>query len=194
MSLDEVNNTNELQKVWDLPVPESEGTPLYGILATLATENQRIDVVLDELYDDRFLNTATGRELELIGHYVDVRRNTGESDPQLRARIAAEFGAKSSNTTFESFAKICLTVLNANSGDVTLVTPPESGSKTVNVEVDGAVLDESEFTSSEMESMLDRSLSAGASVSILETGTFAFDGDDESLEGFNEGTWSSSEV
>jgi hypothetical protein len=193
MALNNVDNTNELQKEWDLPVPSGEGSEIEGVFQVLATENQRIDVVLDELYDDRFLQTATNDELEMLGSYVGVDRKTDEEDNKLRKRIAAEFGAKSSNTTFDTFAKIAITILEADKDDILIETPPLTPPKTVNVGISGQVLDENPFETAELVSLLERAIGAGASITIEELGNFGFAGDDTTLEGFGDGTWSSSD-
>jgi hypothetical protein len=73
---------------------------------------------------------------------------------------------------------------------VSFLTPPETQPKVVEIQLDGAVLDENPLTESELTILLNGALSIDARLQITNTGTFAFTGDDTSLEGFNEGTWS----
>jgi hypothetical protein len=185
------DNVEDIVEKWDHPIQPTEADNLYKLLEVVASENRRLDIELDELYDNRFLGSATGVELEKIGDLVGINRKTGESDAKLRKRIRAGFAAHASDTTYESFTSAALSILDAGAGSVTFITPPDSShSKVVELEVDGAVLDESPLTESELIILLNGALSVDARAKIVETGTFAFDGSDASLEGFDEGTWS----
>lgn len=182
--------TDEIIDNWDHPIQLHESTNLYSLLKILASENKRIDLELDRVYDDRFLATASGQSLEKMGDLVGIDRKTKEQDKKLRKRIRAAFAASASDTTYESFASAALSILDADSGAIEIKTPPETPAKIVRLNVDGSVLEENPLTEDELSVILSAALSIDAKLEITETGTFAFDGDDASLEGFNEGTWS----
>jgi phage-related baseplate assembly protein len=175
---------------WDYPVPLTDDKDLTALVTASTGEAQRIEIEAEQIYDDKFVSTATGKELEKIGDLVGVERKNAESDNKLRKRIQAEFAAQSSDTTFDNFASNALSILEARPSEVELTTPPEAPEKTVILNVDGSVIDENPLTRTELQSLLNRTLSSGGSVDIKETGTFAFAGGDDALEGWGEGTWS----
>jgi phage-related baseplate assembly protein len=190
MSIIENDNAEDIIKNWDHPIQPEDSENLYKLLHVVASENRRIDVELNELYDNRFLATASGVNLEKIAELVGIVRKTNETDEKLRKRVRAGFAAKASDTTYETFATIALSITGANPASLTITTPPESGSKTVKIEIDGAVLDDLILTKDELVVLLNNALSADGLAVLTEIGSFGFDGDDASLEGFNEGTWS----
>jgi hypothetical protein len=190
MDVGNYDNTEDIIENWDHPIQPHKSTNLYKLLTVLASENERIDIELDELYDNRFLGSASGDELEKIGDLVGVNRKEGEQDDKLRKRIRAAFAANASDTTYKSFASAALSILDAGPDSVEIKTPPDTPQKTVRLNVDGAVLEDSPLTEDELSVLLGAALSIDAKLQIKDTGTFAFDGDDASLEGFNEGTWS----
>ena len=176
---------------WDGPVSLEPGDNLYKLLQVVGSENRRLDLELESLYDNRFVDTATGRELEKLGRYVGVTRKTDEKDDKLRIRINAAFASQASDTTRDSFATIALLVLDADAESVSFSSPPETEPKTVELTVDGSIIDASPLTIDEIQVLLNGALSVDAQAVIISGGGFAFAGDDASLEGFNEGTWSS---
>lgn len=188
----EINNENaeDIVREWDHPIQPTKGDNLHKLLEVVATENERLDIELDSLYDNRFLGSATGIELEKIGDLVGINRKTDEEDEKLRKRIRGAFAAKASDTTYDAFTAATLSILEADAQDVTFITPPDTNPKIVEVQADGAILDQSPLTKDELVILLNAALSADARAQITNTGTFAFSGGDASLEGFNEGTWS----
>ena len=176
---------------WDGPVSLEPGDNLYKLLQVVGSENRRLDLELESLYDNRFVDTATGRELEKLGRYVGVTRKTDEKDDKLRIRINAAFASQASDTTRDSFATVALLVLDADAESVSFSSPPETEPKTVELTVDGSIIDASPLTIDEIQVLLNGALSVDAQAVIISGGGFAFAGDDASLEGFNEGTWSS---
>lgn len=184
------DNEQDIVENWHHSINLFESDNLYKLLEVVAKENNRIDLDIEEIYDSKFIGTATGKELEKIGDLVGVNRKTDESDVKLRKRIQVEFAAQASDTTFDVFASIALSVLETTKESVSIVTPPNSSPKVIQLLVDSAVIDNSPFSRQEIKDLLNRTISSDARVDIKITGTFAFEGDDSSLEGWGEGTWS----
>jgi uncharacterized phage protein gp47/JayE len=184
------DNVEDIVDNWDHSIDLREEDDLYKLLQVVARENQRIDLDIEYIYDNKFVNTATGKELEKIGELVGVRRKTAEPDTKLRKRIKGEFAVQASDTTFKQFASIALTLLETEPEGIEIHTPPETAAKVVEIQIDGSVIDDNALTKSELIDMLNRVVSIDARVNIIETGTFAFSGGDESLLGWDEGTWS----
>jgi hypothetical protein len=95
-----------------------------------------------------------------------------------------------SDTTYDSFTSAALSILDTSPDAVEFVTPPDTPPKVIEVQLDSAVFDENPLTENELVTLLNGAVSVDARVRIKQTGTFAFAGDDDSLKGFNEGTWS----
>jgi hypothetical protein len=187
------NNEEDIIDNWDYPIPLEKSDNLYQLLEVVASENRRLDLEIESLYDDRFVDSATGRELEKLGRYVGVVRKTGEPDDKLRFRIKGAFISQASDTTYDSFASAAIFILDTSAPAIEIVKPPQSvGPKVVELEVDGSIIEDHPLSVEELTILLNGALSVDARVKIVVGGTFAFEGDDTSLEGFNEGTWSSS--
>lgn len=185
------DNLTDIVRNLVYPTPASANSNINTLLEVLASENDRIDDDIHDLYDNRFLTSATDEELNKMAFEVGVRRQTGETDEELRRRVFSEFAAQASDATYNTFASTVLEVVDAEPENVDIQTPPQSTiDKTVTVFVESAILDESPLTTGQIEDFLEKSNSAGAAVNLSSMGTFAFDGDDTSLEGWNEGTWS----
>lgn len=184
------DNVADIVENWDHTIQPTEKDNLYKLLEVVTTENRRLDIELDELYENRFLETATGVELEKIGDLVGVNRKTGESDDKLRKRIRGGFVAQASDTTYDAFTNAAISILEGSASTVEFVTPPDTPAKVVEIQLDGSILDENVLTEDELIVLLNGAVSADARVRIKETGTFAFAGGDSSLKGWDEGTWS----
>lgn len=193
MSVTSQDNVDDIVGAWDLPVPPTQGNEIHGLLSVLVSELDRIDDEIETTYDDRFIGTADGEELAKIGDPVGALREAGESDDHFRKRLQTIYGARASGATYDDFAQIALSALDAGPSDVSLEVPPQPLDATVTIQVDSQTITDSPFEESEIADLLRDSISAGHDVVIEKTGTFAFDGDDGTLEGFDEGTWSSTE-
>lgn len=183
---------DELLANLDIPsAPQSRGT-IAELMGVYGDELKHLDIDIEEIYDDRFVQRATGRELEKLARYVGVRRNTSETDDKFRKRVLANFFALSSDTTFEDFARVVKDITDADAGEVSIDQPPTAASAQVDVFVDGAVLDDSPLTNTEIEDLLREAVPAGHTVNLIERGTFAFaTTESDGLLGWNDGTWSS---
>jgi hypothetical protein len=191
MAIDNPDNVEEIVENWNHPIDPYEESNLYKLLTVIVSENERLDIELDEIYDNRFLDTATGSELEKIAELVGVVRKTDEVDAKLRKRIRGAFAANASDTTYDSFTSAALSILDASPNQVTFITPPDSPPKTVEIQLDGSVIEENPLSSNELIILLNGALSVDAKTEITQTGTFAFYNDeDDGLKGFDEGTWS----
>lgn len=188
------DNIDDVTEEWPLPdaIPLYDGTEPYRFLTVLASELQRLDIEIEEVYDDRFLQTASGEELDKIAALVEATRKSNESDQKFRKRIQAIFTARASDTTYDSVASLVLMLLDADASTITINRPPTTADTQITVDAPSTVVDDSIFTESEITSLIEDALPAGHSATITKSGTFAFAGDDSNLEGWNEGTWSTS--
>lgn len=167
---------NEFQPAYNV----EEGEPLHDLLQTIIKELQRIDLDIDQLYDQRFLSTATGEELERLGDIVDIDRKTGEGDNKLRQRIRGGFAVAVSKGTYDDIARVGHLVLDADPSDINIVTAEEVYDKTgdpatVLIESDQSVIDSSALSSTEMETILTDAVVGGHRITIQPRDVFTWD-------------------
>lgn len=186
------HNESKIVQNWNHAISIEKSDNLYKLLEVVGLENQRIDLDIEELYENRFIENATGKELEKLGDYVGVNRKIGESDKKLRHRIRSAFLAQASGATYDDFVKTMFAILQTKKDSVHVITPPDSSPKVVKLEIDGSVINKHVLTKTELAILLSKSVSADARVDIIEQGTFAFDSsENDGLKGWDEGTWSS---
>ena len=190
------DNVETLVENWDTPLQLHSTNNLYKLFQVVASEHDRIDKQIEEIKQNRFLESASGTELEKLGDLVGINRKTREGDGKLRTRIRGGFYAHASTTTYESFTSAALSILDARPGAVDFRHPPETPPKIVRVRVDGGVIVNNALTADELITLLNGSVSVDAIVEIEQLGTFTFDGDkpdttiEQQAKGWDEGTWS----
>jgi len=170
---------------YDRVVPTEEGA-VYDLLTVLETEYDRIDVQLDELQEQRFIETATGVELDKLASEVGVVRETGESDKRLRFRTKIAKAITRSSGNIYELAQLFNLLFKDGATDITLTPVPDAPA--INVEVSDIIVQDAPVTQSKLESLLTQALPSGDALQITTKATFAFAGDTDS-GGFNEGEW-----
>ncbi|OYR94044.1 hypothetical protein DJ71_02355 [Halorubrum sp. E3] len=141
--------------------------PLAALLRTLVSQLHRVDAEIDDLYDQRFIDTATNRELELIGANVGVERRTGESDDSFRSRVRAGYRIATSDGTFKEIARAALALLDADPADIQLEGPPATDGGVGRVLVPDILVDESPLSQTEIASELTRAAPLGHRIEVL---------------------------
>jgi len=167
--------------------------PLAALLRTLVSQLHRVDAEIDVLFDERFIDSATGRELELLGANVGVSRRTGEADAAFRARVRAGYQVATSDGSFDTVAQIILTLLDVNSANVSLSGPPSTKGGFGDVTLPSAAIDDSALDVAEIAATLTAAAPLGHSVRVVTDESFAFaqeDGSDPATgEGWGQGKW-----
>lgn len=148
--------------------------PLAALLRTLVSQYHRLDTEIDAIYDERFIDSATARELELLGANVGVEPRTGESDESLRARVRAGYRIATSDGTFEAIARAALALLDADADDVRLEGPPATSGGVGRVVVSDVRLDESPLSQDEVAATLTDAAPLGHRIEVLTDDTFRF--------------------
>ncbi len=182
-----------LQKAPETGARFEENTEVARMVETLATIYHRIDVDIGQMREDRYIETATGRELDRRATPLGAERPTGESDDVFRRRALAARARSTSTTTFEDFADAVLTTLDAEPSDVELKVDYVDELGAVIVRADSSVLDESPFSESEIKNLLDGAVPAGRRVVLRKTDGFQFSDPgttgSKSGKGFGQGQW-----
>ncbi len=169
------------------------GTETERLVATLAAVYYRLGSDLDQLRRDRYVETATGVELERRARPLGVERPTGEGDDAFRRRALAGRARATSRTTFEDFAETCLVLLDADASDVTLRVDYDDELGAVIVELTSQLLDAAPFSEATIKSILEGALPASRRVVLRRLDGFQFSDptatDEKSGKGFGDGAW-----
>lgn len=152
--------------------PANTGT---AILKTLKRQLDRLDIEIDELYEERFVDTANGEHLERIAARYDLDRKRGESDEKLRLRTKAARLVAQSRGTYQDIATVALALLDGDPEQVDLVRPSESGERgTGIIRVSSTLLDETPFTEDELNTILTDAAIGGHRIVIEQKDAFRY--------------------
>jgi hypothetical protein len=150
-------------------VPDDD-EPLYDILVAMEEELDRIDVQADELMEQRFLDTATTKELDKLSREVGVTRRTGENDTSLQYRAQLAKSISSSKGTTPQFAQTLELAFGDDVDNVNITTP--TAAPQITLEIPEVLINDIPLTRAELEDELNDAVPAGDSVSIVSSDTF----------------------
>lgn len=102
-----------------------EDEALYDLIVAYETQLDRVDVQADELMEQRFIDTATTRELEKLAAEVGVNRETNESEERFRFRTKIAKAVTRSTGTIDSFATVLYTIFDDDVSEISIDTPPD---------------------------------------------------------------------
>jgi len=89
-----------------------EGSNIAKLLRSHANRIDEVRSILAEIRDNRYLDTATGWSLDLIGKKLGIGRASGESDEKYRDRLRLEIMILTSQGRLEEIRTILATALN----------------------------------------------------------------------------------
>lgn len=138
---------------------------LYDYLGAYATELQQIDVFIDELYEERFLESATGRELEKLAGEVGVTREEGETDDSLRYRALLRKAVAASSGTPSDIEGILRVAFDEETLDEIGVSH-SPGNPVTQFIIPGTKIDAIPISRSRLESELEAAFPAGYGVVV----------------------------
>lgn len=145
--------------------------PLYDYLGIYATAVSEIDSHVNDVYDQRYLDTATGPELANLGAAVGVTREAGESDERFRFRITLAKTAAASDGTAEDIAAIFTQAFDEETLAATTFTR-QATQPVVDVRIPAPGLASIPLSDTAFESLLEDAFPCGYGVRIIPSGTF----------------------
>lgn len=152
--------------------PANAGT---AILKTAKRQLDRLDIEIDELYEERFVDTANADHLERIAARYDLDRKTDEPDSELRQRIKAAQLVAQSRGTYQDIAKVALALLDAEPEQINIARPEETGEQgTGIIRVSSTVLDETPFSNSEIARTLSKAAIGGHRIIVEPKDAFRY--------------------
>ena len=175
--IEDDRNIADATREWDIPPTIQEDTNNYALLNALITSLDDVDDSLERIYSGHHINTAAGDDLDKIGTFVGVSRETAESNSRYRTRIKARFRAGTIEPTTDNFAEYVTAILDTSEENFVLIRQdfiPE-----VIVSAQSGVWENNDLTAETLIDLLDNAVPAGHSVAVQERGTFRLKVDGE---------------
>lgn len=94
--------------------PTEPGTIWDAFLNTILFELELMNDVAIDVFDDRFVDSATQAQLDMIGEFFALERREGERDEHFRARIKLQMPRHTTTTTNDFIRKVCAQLLNTD--------------------------------------------------------------------------------
>jgi len=194
MTLHPTTTTDDVVDRWPYgfqAIPDGE--PLYEYLSVFSSELKRLNTDIQSLADERFIETATGQELERLGAEVGVTRRGGESDDSLRLRVQIGKAVAASNGTAEDIRTILAIVFDQS--DLESITVSHvAGAPVLSFQIPTSLINDIPLTATELEAELREAVPAGSDVTVITDDVFTFVGENDTAPsyagGFGEGEWS----
>jgi len=157
---------------------------LVDLLDAFATELQRLDAFVDELYEQRFVETATGVELDKLGAAVGVSRETGESDERYRFRVRLGKAVAASDGTAADVRAILRVAFDAEVRGAIEVAHVD-GAPVTRFRVPSTAIDDIPLTTTELEAEIERGFPCSHAVELVTDETFLLS--ESGSQGLSEG-------
>lgn len=181
----EKTSTTDVIRNWPYAFQEiSSGDPLYEYVGAYTTELTAIDDTVEELYNQRFIESATGRELEKIGAEIGITRQSGETDDDFRFRTLLRKVIAASDGTADNIEKVLDVAFGEDALEGISVTA-EPSLPVTNFNIPSNYLNDIPMTQTEFEDELERAFPAGHGVNVTE-GTVWYLGE-SGAEGLGQG-------
>lgn len=158
--------------------------PFWKYISAFASELRHIDVFIDELYEQRFLESASGIELEKLALEVGVTRRIQESDEKLRSRAQLRKVVSTSDGTAGDIEGILTITFGEDALDAITVTHLDDRPVT-QFTLQQSMIDDIPLSREELVDELERAFPAGYGVDIPTTETWTLG--ESGAEGIGEG-------
>jgi hypothetical protein len=154
---------------WDIPPTVQKESNNYSLLRGLFQSADAVDGSLEIIYNGHHVNTASGEDLDEIGKFVGVDRESDESDSRYRTRIKARFRAATIEPTTDNFTEFVSAILATDVRNFTILT--EQFRPEVTVSAQGETWEQNNLNIQTLVTILERGVPAGHAVNVQEKGT-----------------------
>jgi hypothetical protein len=162
---------------WDIPPTVQEESNNYSLLRGLFQSVDEVDESLEIIYDGHHVNTASDDDLDEIGKFVGVDRESNESDSRYRTRIKARFRAATIEPTTDNFTEFVAAILATDIDNFTILR--EQFRPEVTISAQENVWESNDLTAQTLVELLEDGVPAGHAVNVQEQGTFRLKVDGE---------------
>jgi len=176
-SLADERNIKDGVSEWDIPPTVQPESNNYALLRGLFQSVDEVDDSLELIYNSHHINTAAGEDLDQIGQFVGVDRQSNESDSRYRTRIKARFRAATIEPTTDNFTEFVSALLATSIDNFTILR--EQFRPEVTVSAQGDIWEQNDLTAQTLVELLEDGVPAGHAVNVQEEGTFRLKVDGE---------------
>jgi len=173
----EGRNINDAISEWDIPPTIQPESNNYDLLRGLLQSVDEVDESAELIYNAHHVNTAAGDDLDEIGKFVGVKRQSNEVDSRYRTRIKARFRAATIEPTTDNFTEFVAAILATDISNFTILR--EQFRPEVTVSAQGNVWESNDLTAQTLVELLEDGVPAGHAVNVQEQGTFRLKVDGE---------------
>lgn len=171
----------------------TENEAFRTLLTTFAEDVARLDRAINAVYENRFIESATGRELAKLGSVVGVTRRAGEDDETLRYRVRLSMAVAASTGTAEDIEAVIDAAFGADALDKIGVETSADTPELLFL-IPPQKIDAIPISQARVGDRLNQAMPAGTGVQVIsDEDVFTFRSDAADAEdyeaGFGEGVW-----
>jgi hypothetical protein len=168
----DTQNLKETQRQWPYRrfAAIEDNDELKTFVRALNWSTDYIDARIAQLYDNRFIETATDEQLEKLAAEVNVTRKTGEDDTSLRYRALISKVANATDNSFRDFQSLLRVVFRDSVDDISISAVDDS--PTVTITVSSAIINSLPLTKRELEQQLEKGIPPSDGINIATRGSF----------------------
>jgi hypothetical protein len=187
------------QEILDAAPPSGarfeDGTELARFIGVLAATYSVVESDINQLYDSRYVDSASGLELDRLGLEFGVTRPPGEGDTRFRKRVGIGRKISFSRTTWDDLAEVALDLLETEEGKLRITKDFDAELGAVIVRAYTSDIDDSPFTEAEIIDFLERAIPGSRRIKLEYLNGFQFSDPattgSKLGEGFGQGVWQS---
>lgn len=166
--------SDEIGNIWPTRGLDYEkGKGNARLAGSLGEKTEWIERTLDQIREARHIDDAAGKQLDRIGQLLGVRRQSGEQDPQYKARIKAEAIAGRSSGTFRDILDGMAAILETEKQRIELKRD-DAAIATAEITVQSVDVDDAPITISDLKDAAKDMVLAGHAVNVVESQKNAF--------------------
>lgn len=166
------------------PYPE-EDTWWDNILSTLGNELGEIEKSRENVLASKVVGLAEGKQLELLGGLVQLKRNTGESDAHYRGRLKVQLRKFIGGATIDEIKSISAILLQTEKSEIAVQEDFDTEAARFSVGIWQEDLNSVGVTDDEFKEFIDEVRGAGINTISQVRGTFTYRSEQDYIDGVN---------
>jgi len=154
---------------WESAATIADGSTNNTLIQSLLAQTaDSLDQDLEDTWANHHINTAQGDALDRIGEFVNVARQTNESDAKYRTRIKARFRAGNIDPTIDNFLEFVASVFAVSPDNFTLDRTPSV--PVITVSANDEIWQQNDLSIAETQELFERAVPAGHTVQLQQAG------------------------
>jgi len=154
---------------FDVVVPEDD-EPLHDILTVFEYSSIELQYDISDVYEQIYLDSATGYELRALAAEVGITPETGETDDHLQFRTQLRKTTLRSDGTLPDLLKILQRVFGEDTAKISITA--QSGEPTTRLEIPTPIIEDIPLSQNELQDELDKALPVSDPLIIVTEDTF----------------------